>query len=56
MNNFCSNQVREIIFERSCVVTLDPARSTSKFSTRAYMGSSDTGDPGDLSNILHLEH
>ena len=37
-------------------ISLDPVRSTSKFSLRACMGQGDPGDLGDLSNILHLAH
>ena len=40
-------------------ISLDPVRSTSKFALRAYvlyMGQDDLGDPGELSNILHLTH
>ena len=37
-------------------ISLDPVGSTSKFALRAYMGQGDSGDPGDLSKILHLEH
>ena len=37
-------------------IRLDPVRSTSKFALRACMGQDDPGDPGELSNILHLTH
>ena len=59
MNKFSSNEDRAIILAplrfsrqgRSNAISFDPVRSTSKFALRACMGQD---DPGDLSNILHL--
>ena len=64
MNNLFPNQDRTIILasmhlsrqDRANDISFDPVRSTSKFALRACMGQDDPGDPGDLSNILHLTH